>query len=1559
MPITTDLNQSPYFDDFREDKDFHKMLFRPGVSIQARELNQLQTILQKQIEYFGDNIFKRGTIINGCNFQFHATLPYVKLRDLDIDLQVIQVGTFKNYFVKSQANLIARVIETAAGYESTDPDLNTLYVTYLNSGNTGTINSFSAGDTLTVYDGNNSVFSVKINNGSLNFSNNDQVVFLSALEIQNTTGGVTLSTAFQVNEIITQATTGAKANVVAIDTSSNNKAIILQLRPLSNNVANGTNSAAWTFSPGYTITGGTSGASANVAGLIGSGAEASISTDSAGVITNVNMDFVGSGYYIEPYVSVASTNNAGNTTSINNLSLTGRNFFNKITVAPGNFANPVNSAYGFSISEGVIYQKGYFSRVEPQLIIVDKYSDYPHQKVIGFDTIEEIVNSNSDSSLLDNATGAKNLNAPGANRLKLTPVLTVLDKEFAAANDEFFNLVEFSNGKPFKQTRTTEYNKIQDEMAKRSFDESGNFVLDPFLVNTQSSENFEDEANNYQVVIDPGLAYISGYRVETFFNQEITTAKAKTTRVISDNSVDIDYGNYIEVMELGGYFGFNVGAPVSLRDAANTYLTSYAGATISSGPGSEIGTARVKSLIFIDGEAGTPSARYRLYMFDVKMASGKNFRSTRAVYFDGTNKGVADIILTPDATTGSNVAFLYQSTNSKLIFPTKASAVKTLITNNSVGVNQGNVVFTYKTIANNLTANTLGNVAISVSSPEFFSYVGTLSDNEKEDIVIIPLANAESSTNAAGSVAVTTAQSNVIGTATVFDTVFAAGDYVKIANSTALEVRRVSSITNATHMTVNLPFTNSFSSSNVVLYYPKNVPIAFASRANRSGVVTANTTLTLNLGTTFNVATTVAVSYPVKRKAMANTTTKVAKRKVYVKLRANTHTANTLGPWCLGIPDIYRLRKVYVAEDTNVNVNSTQITNEFYIDHNQTEDYHGLGYLYKKPNSNYAVSANAVILAEFDAFTTSAPGLVTIDSYPIDDTKTLTEADLNPTDSTINIVELPELLGYQDSYYDLRDHLDFRPISSNTAVLATTSALANTNPAEPSDAARFNIVTEKYFPMPQSDVFFDVEYYLPRIDRVVVEQDQTFRVISGAPGEYTNPPPAPKGAITIDVIKVPAYPSLPNILSGEQIVYNDRKIANEKYATRRLDAYTIQTIKLGTTNLQQFEQPKRYTQSDIGSLDRRIKDLEYFAQLSFLEDNVKDQTINSSNDPAINRFKFGFYVDNFTTTNFCEFASPEYNATIFEQELAPKKEQLNLPYRFYIEDPDTQKLVTGDVMSLPYDDYVISEQLNATVPVPKADTPANTDCVLYSSAKELKVRNLISNFYTSSVDSLLIAEVTEIREVANSAHTIQLFFDLHTGNDRIEVYQTTGNTGTVLSIGSKTIQVSTPAPIITSEQASSLTATERTNLTSNSVFTEGSSNTLERKGAWTTANRPDFAHATRGINTKYWAKNAGKLSWTHDPSKGAIYKIVVIKGSPIHVYQIKYNSDYILCGNTTPAPPPPTPQLYVGTFIEIEPNAVKISGYNSGDYVVPKISERDEEDEDKYSKNRNRGNEER
>ena len=61
MALNTNFNVDPYYDDFDENKDFHRILYKPGYAVQSRELTQSQTILQDQIKKFGDHVFKSGS----------------------------------------------------------------------------------------------------------------------------------------------------------------------------------------------------------------------------------------------------------------------------------------------------------------------------------------------------------------------------------------------------------------------------------------------------------------------------------------------------------------------------------------------------------------------------------------------------------------------------------------------------------------------------------------------------------------------------------------------------------------------------------------------------------------------------------------------------------------------------------------------------------------------------------------------------------------------------------------------------------------------------------------------------------------------------------------------------------------------------------------------------------------------------------------------------------------------------------------------------------------------------------------------------------------------------------------------------------------------------------------------------------------------------------------------------------------------------------------------------------------------------------------------------------
>jgi len=61
--MALNFNVDPYYDDFDDTKNFHRILFKPGKAVQARELTQAQTILQDQITKFANNIFNT---VNSC-----------------------------------------------------------------------------------------------------------------------------------------------------------------------------------------------------------------------------------------------------------------------------------------------------------------------------------------------------------------------------------------------------------------------------------------------------------------------------------------------------------------------------------------------------------------------------------------------------------------------------------------------------------------------------------------------------------------------------------------------------------------------------------------------------------------------------------------------------------------------------------------------------------------------------------------------------------------------------------------------------------------------------------------------------------------------------------------------------------------------------------------------------------------------------------------------------------------------------------------------------------------------------------------------------------------------------------------------------------------------------------------------------------------------------------------------------------------------------------------------------------------------------------------------------
>lgn len=822
MALQTDLNVAPYHDDFDPAKKFYRVLFQPSVALQARELNQLQSILQNQIEKFGDNVFKRGTIIEGCNIVLHSSLPFVKLKDTEADGTPVNVSSYQNLYVKNSSNVTAFIVKTDPGFESQSPNLNTLYVKYINSGDDSNTTQFSANTVLTVYDPSYPIFKYVITDGSSDFSNTDTVVVVSAIAVQNSTGGNTFTAGgFAPGHVIQNGI--ANAVILETNATANSEALLLKVRPLANNLQTA-NSTLWKFLEGETITNLTTANTARISSLVGSGAEASLVTDTLGKITSIAVTNSGQGYYYPPHVAVSITSNSAiSAAKIAQLGVTPQNFKTTVRTAPA-VNDPIGVGYGLTVDEGTIYQKGFFSKVDRQLIVVNKYSNTNFTKSVGFYTEESIIDSNEDQTLLDNATGTYNYTAPGADRLYLNPVLRVLEKNEADANSDFFPIMEFADGKPYKQNKKTVYNVIGDELAKRTYEESGDYVLDQFSLITKDSTNIADTQNIFKIYIDPGIAYLKGYRVATASTYSANVSKGTSTETKNDATVKIAYGNFIKVDELVGYFNFHYADRVELYSAALDSISSDKGVITSSG--SLIGYARMRNLVLDSGTPGTAAATYRLYLFDIEMNAGKNFADVRSVIYKDSGsvaRGAADIKLIDGEAVIEEVGKNYSGMMVKAF-----DAVST-----ATGLK-----YTYRTLNASLTANTSGGISVAKpSADEFFPYSGELSTTAKNEIFVTPTANYKKNANSAGTIDITSGQANIVGTLTTFSTDFRAGDFIQVANVTSNAIVQIRQVVNNTLMFTQ-GTAGSTISGNAVLYFPNNVPIIL-NRTGRSANVTS------------------------------------------------------------------------------------------------------------------------------------------------------------------------------------------------------------------------------------------------------------------------------------------------------------------------------------------------------------------------------------------------------------------------------------------------------------------------------------------------------------------------------------------------------------------------------------------------------------------------------------------------------------------------------------------------------------------------------------------------
>ena len=308
-----------------------------------------------------------------------------------------------------------------------------------------------------------------------------------------------------------------------------------------------------------------------------------------------------------------------------NSFLSQENLITEFVVSPGfSLLNQINSGQSFcttvtgvpnvigsllSVNEGVYFIRGYFVNVPSQEIILEWGSTTPSYSA-GFEVFEEIITADEDPTLYDNARGFSNFAAPGADRFRITTLLTkrrITRNDTTAITDKnYVEIFRVLGGELKKLNRNAQYDEIAKEFARRTYDESGNYYVKPFTIEVKESVNdlkgsdgiyFPGEITSQGLrpnkglgvyKISPGKAYVQGYEVENIGTQLLDFVKPRTTKELKNQYINFASGSSFTLNRVYGAPALEVDGSyiVSLRN-------SRIGVSQTTAPGKEIGLARV------------------------------------------------------------------------------------------------------------------------------------------------------------------------------------------------------------------------------------------------------------------------------------------------------------------------------------------------------------------------------------------------------------------------------------------------------------------------------------------------------------------------------------------------------------------------------------------------------------------------------------------------------------------------------------------------------------------------------------------------------------------------------------------------------------------------------------------------------------------------------------------------------------------------------------------------------------------------------------------------------
>jgi hypothetical protein len=877
------------------------------------------------------------------------------------------------------------------------------------------------------------------------------------------------------------------------------------------------------------------------------------------------------------------------------------------------YANIASSGTGsgqtFSVDQGVYYYDGFFIQNDAQTIAVSKYNLLSNARV-GFEITESIVESTQDTSLLDPALNASNYQAPGADRFKI--VLTLASRSLTSTDDtEFIEVARIENGNLTKFYQYPIYSVLEDQLARRTFDESGNYTVRPFKLALQTSSN----TANLDVILSPGKAYVYGYEFETISPTTITYGKPRDTDSITNKRLSADYGYFVYANNMYGSFPINSLQTVDLHCVANSSINASpsVGATAGTIANTKIGTARIKSIAY-DSSANTQDSstyEYKLFLFDVTVGSiiGGNCNT-------GIAAGNTSYIQIANTVTGN----LYYSTVDNAYQGAKIR----IIAGPGVGEEPRTIV-NYKGSTQTIQIDTPFTANINTQS----QFAIDFEFNDAKSIVITDSTSIKSAANIdeRSKDSATTFNDTIASDISAETLVFELGQAFVESGSIAdmsYSYRRLYQSQSfsgglSPALTVDTGAGESIASAGSTSARAANYQIVVTNQGTGvygvgqtvpataiTDVDTGTRRITVNGGGTMtaNIIATIDVSSPTQKNKTyisANTTIQTTGgvdlfgngavtlygSQGQIQIAANTIVKTPDTPQSLFTSDVLSINSILDfngAAITPANESSAiNVSSRYVLVNGQKDSFYDHAAIKLKPG---VIPPTGPLVVKFNHFASSGAGFFTVDSY---------------TSGGFAYESIPSYSDTNGIVYELRDSLDFRPVRANATTTTANSVVFDVD----------STVTGPKVPENGSDIILDYNYYLARNDKVILNKNKTFEVLQGISSLNPVDPKNKDNSMTLYILRHPPY-------------------------------------LLNSANTQvQYINNKRYTMKDIGSIERRVENLEYYTSLSLLEQetlNKQDLTILDTSNLA--RFKNGIIVDSFKGHSIADVARNEYRAAI-------------------------------------------------------------------------------------------------------------------------------------------------------------------------------------------------------------------------------------------------------------------------------------------------------------------------